>query len=48
MYEKKMEKERIAREKIIKDITERKIVEIVVTKQVEWYKEKLTPPHKRK
>ena len=33
---------------IIKDITKRKTVEIVVTNQVEWYKQQLTLPHKRK
>ena len=45
---KKMEKERHAREKKIKDITKRKTVQIVVTNHVECYKQKLTLPHKRK
>ena len=48
MYEKRMEKERDAREKLIKDITKRKTVEIVATNPVECYKQKLTLPHKRK
>ena len=48
MYGKKMEKDRYAREKLIKDITKRKTVEIVVKNPVECYKQKLTLPHKRK
>ena len=47
MYGKKMEKERNAREKRIKDITKIKTVEIVVTNHVEQYKQKLTLPHKK-
>ena len=43
-----MEKERHTRETIIKDITKRKTVEIVVKNPVECYKQKLTLLHKRK
>ena len=48
MYEKKMENERNAREKIVTDITKGKTVEIVVTNPVEFQKQKLSLPHKRK
>ena len=47
MYGKKMKKERNEREKIIKDITKRMTVEILVNNHVEYYKQKLTPPKKK-
>ena len=42
-----MEKERHVREKILKDITKRKIVDIVVKNPVECYKQKLTLPYQK-
>ena len=44
IYRKKIEKERHTREKVIKDITKRKAVSIVVTNHVEYYKQKMTFP----
>ena len=47
MYGKRRKKNKQGKEKIIKDITKKNTVDIVVKNPVECYKQKLTLPHKR-